>query len=144
VTEQILIAGGWRPSTASETFAATNPATGEAIGAFPISPWGEIDEAVEAGAAAFETLQDVGPEGWADLLRAIADELEAAADELVEVAHAETALPVEPRLRSVELPRTTDQLRQAADAAVARAWRNRCFHRRRTSRLTSRRAPVSR
>src|SRR5436190_23785405 len=34
----------------------------------------------------------------------------------------ETALPVEPRLASVELPRTTNQLRQAADAAREGSW----------------------
>jgi NADP-dependent aldehyde dehydrogenase len=123
VSEPILIAGGWRRSTGGETFSATNPSDGEPLGSFPVSTWSEIDEALDAGAAAFDALQDAGPEGWADLLRAIADEIEAAADELVRVAHEETALPVEPRLRTVELPRTTDQLRRAADAAVARAWR---------------------
>lgn len=123
MTDPVLIAGDWRPSKGSETFSATNPATGKPIGAFPVSTWSEIDDALDAGASAFDALQDAGPEGWADLLRAIADEIEAAADELVDIAHAETALPVEPRLRTVELPRTTDQLRQAADAAVARAWR---------------------
>jgi NADP-dependent aldehyde dehydrogenase len=38
------------------------------------------------------------------------------------MANLETALPVEPRLRSGELPRTTNQLRQAAAAARDRSW----------------------
>src|SRR5690606_22102010 len=37
--------------------------------------------------------------------------------------HRETGLPVEPRLRNAELPRTTGQLRQAAKAARDGSWR---------------------
>ena len=40
------------------------------------------------------------------------------------MAHLETALPADPRLRSVELPRTTGQLRQAAAACRERTWRH--------------------
>ena len=42
--------------------------------------------------------------------------------ELVEQAHLETALPASPRLADVELPRTINQLRQAADAALEGSW----------------------
>jgi len=38
------------------------------------------------------------------------------------MAHLETALPVAPRLADVELPRTTGQLRQAAQAAREGSW----------------------
>ena len=41
---------------------------------------------------------------------------------MVETAHAETALPKTPRLQNVELPRTTDQLRQAARVARDGSW----------------------
>jgi NADP-dependent aldehyde dehydrogenase len=41
----------------------------------------------------------------------------------VEIAHTETALPKSPRLKDNELPRTTDQLRQAARAAREGSWR---------------------
>lgn len=43
-------------------------------------------------------------------------------DEVVEMAHAETALPRSPRLAGAELPRTTNQLRQAAAAAREGSW----------------------
>ena len=43
--------------------------------------------------------------------------IEARAAELVAIANAETALAAAPRLKDVELPRTTGQLRQAAAAA---------------------------
>src|SRR5205814_10608343 len=42
--------------------------------------------------------------------------------EIVEMAHPETGLPVSPRLADNELPRTTNQLRQAAAAARDGAW----------------------
>ena len=54
--------------------------------------------------------------------KSFADNIEARADELVEWANRETALPKEPRLGTVELPRTTNQLRQAAAAARDRSW----------------------
>jgi NADP-dependent aldehyde dehydrogenase len=38
------------------------------------------------------------------------------------MAHRETALPIKPRLRDVELPRTVNQLRQAAAAARDGSW----------------------
>ena len=40
------------------------------------------------------------------------------------MSHQETALPVEPRLSKAELPRTTNQLRQAAAAARDGSWQH--------------------
>src|SRR5262249_19393017 len=51
-----------------------------------------------------------------------ADRIDAKAAELVGIANQETALPVEPRLAKAELPRTTNQLRQAAMAARDGSW----------------------
>ena len=51
-----------------------------------------------------------------------ADAIEAAADTVVEMAARETGLAVSPRLRDMELPRTTNQLRQGAHAARDRSW----------------------
>ncbi len=58
----------------------------------------------------------------ADFLETFADNIESRAEELVEQANLETAFAKEPRLGSVELPRTTNQLRQAAAAARDRSW----------------------
>ena len=52
-----------------------------------------------------------------------AHRIDAAKDEITVAASLETALPVSPRLADVELPRTTDQLRQAAAAARCGSWR---------------------
>jgi NADP-dependent aldehyde dehydrogenase len=61
-------------------------------------------------------------ERFAAFLEAFAGCLEKRAEELIATAHAETALAVEPRLKSVELPRTVNQLRQAAAAARDGSW----------------------
>ena len=99
------------------------PVTGAELGVYPVSPWADVDAALTAGRAAYDELQALGPEPVAAFLDGLAARLEAAADRLVATAHDETALPAAPRLRDVELPRTTDQLRQAAAAARSRSWR---------------------
>ncbi|WP_022974452.1 aldehyde dehydrogenase family protein, partial [Xanthomonas maliensis] len=58
----------------------------------------------------------------AAFLEAYADALDADADNLVALAHAETALPSPTRLRGNELPRTSGQLRQAAAAVRSYSW----------------------
>jgi NADP-dependent aldehyde dehydrogenase len=79
-------------------------------------------EALRAGVVAAEELRGAEPENVAKFLEACAAGIEQRAADLVEMAHAETALPKTPRLRDVELPRTTDQLRQAARAVRDGSW----------------------
>jgi 2,5-dioxopentanoate dehydrogenase len=120
---KVLIAGQWRESHASSTFQAENPSTGELLPMqYPVSSREEVMEAVNAGAAAAEDLRGADPENVAKFLEACAAGIEQRAVELVEMAHDETALPKTPRLKDVELPRTTDQLRQAARAARTGSW----------------------
>jgi NADP-dependent aldehyde dehydrogenase len=59
---------------------------------------------------------------YAEFLERYADRLDQNAEALVAIAAAETALPAAPRLKDVELPRTTNQLRQAAAAARDGGW----------------------
>ncbi|HEY3863386.1 MAG TPA: aldehyde dehydrogenase family protein [Verrucomicrobiae bacterium] len=120
---KVLIAGQWRQSRASSFFQAENPSTGEMLPAnYPISPREEVLETLHAGAAAAEALFAAKPENIARFLEACATGIEQRAAELVEMAHAETGLPKAPRLKDVELPRTTGQLRQAARAARDGSW----------------------
>lgn len=120
---KVLIAGQWRESQASEFFQAENPSTGELLPArYPVSPRDEVLQAVRAGAEAAETLGSASAETIAGFLEACAEGVERRAAELVDLAHSETALPKTPRLKDVELPRTTDQLRQAARAARDGTW----------------------
>jgi NADP-dependent aldehyde dehydrogenase len=120
---KVLIAGEWRTSRASDFFQAENPATGEMLPAqYPVSPSDEVVEAVRAGAEAAEALRNADPESVARFLETCASGIEQRATQLVDLANAETGLPKTPRLKDVELPRTTDQLRQAARMARDGSW----------------------
>lgn len=120
---KVLLGGQWRESQTSSFFQAENPSTGELLPMrYPVSPREEVLEALRAGSAAAQELRDTEPESVAKFLEACAAGIEQRAAELVEMAHAESALPKAPRLKDVELPRTTDQLRQAARAARDGSW----------------------
>ena len=121
----VLIDGQWKASSGTQTFHAANPATKEPLAdEFPVSPWEEIEEAIEAAHRASEIVRSWPGSRFAKFLRRYADLIEESTDSLVEAANKETALPVSPRLKDGELPRTTNQLRQAADAAENESWRH--------------------
>ncbi len=123
--QKILIAGGWRDAHSSKSFRGDNPATKEALAdEYPISTWEDCEAALESAAAAAVAMRSLTGNQIAKFLEAYADRIEQRKDELVEMAHAETALPKAPRLGDVELPRTTSQLRQAAAAARDGSWAN--------------------
>jgi alpha-ketoglutaric semialdehyde dehydrogenase len=123
-TAKVLIGGEWRESDAEGVFEPENPATGEKLGReFPVSRWSDCDRALTAAVEAAHALETVPAEKIAAFLEAYAKELELDADAIVQAAHEETALALSPRLKDVELPRTTDQLRQAAAAARQGTWR---------------------
>jgi alpha-ketoglutaric semialdehyde dehydrogenase len=120
----VLIDGTWRTAAATFTFQANNPATGEALPThFPISEWEDCDAALTAATQAAAELRALSADRIADFLEAYARNIEAAADAIIDAAASETALPIAPRLKDVELPRTTNQLRQAAAAAREGSWR---------------------
>src|SRR6266702_1904260 len=122
---QVLIDGRWRAADAEGTFHAENPAKGEALPlAFPISRWSDCDAALAAATKAAAELRTIDPTKIAAFLEAYANNIEAAAATIVATAAEETALPVTPRLKDVELPRTTNQLRQAASAVREESWRH--------------------
>jgi NADP-dependent aldehyde dehydrogenase len=122
-THPVLIEGQWTSSTGTKSFLALNPATREALpDLYPVSPWDEVERAVRAASAAFWRVRGWSGDRYAAFLDRYATNIEARAAELVAMAHAETALPVEPRLAKAELPRTTNQLRQAATAARDGSW----------------------
>jgi len=122
--ETVLINGAWRPARSVGTFQAENPATAETLPEkYPISDWADVDAALDAAAAAFAKLLDLPAQRRAEFLQAYADRLAANADPICAAANLETGYPVSPRLKDVELPRTINQLRQAAAAAVDPAWR---------------------
>lgn len=119
----MLIGGGWRPSRCAGDFRATNPTTRRELDdVYPVSDWGDVELALAAAHAAARELREMPGERIAAFLEAHAAAIEARADAVVAAAHEETALPVSPRLKDVELPRTTNQLRQAAAVAREGSW----------------------
>jgi NADP-dependent aldehyde dehydrogenase len=121
--QQVLIGDEWRDANSTKTFQADNPATKEALpDEYPVSSWDDCDAVLNAAASAAVTMRSLESDQIARFLEAYADRINERKDDLVEMAHAETALPKAPRLADVELPRTTSQLRQAAAAARDGSW----------------------
>src|SRR5512135_3170471 len=122
-THPVLIAGQWRAAKATGTFRAENPAAGEALpDEYPVSSWEDVDAALTAASGAMPVLRGAPPESLARFLTRYAERIESRAGAIVGLASLETALPRSPRLAEVELPRTTNQLRQAAQAVVEGSW----------------------
>ena len=122
-TQKILIAGQWQDANATSTFQAVNPTTNKKLGdEFPVSSWKDIDQALDAAADASVQLRGIPAKKIADFLEAYAAGIEAKKDQLSEIASLETALPAPTRLGAIELPRTTNQLRLAANAAAQGTW----------------------
>jgi len=119
----VLINGAWMASAGTESFRAYNPHTGEQIGkSYPVSPWSEIDRALEAAARADEITRTWPAERFAEFLDKYAAAMEANGDAIAELASLETALPVSPRLKDVELPRAFNQMKTAAACARSGEW----------------------
>ncbi|MBC8133796.1 MAG: aldehyde dehydrogenase family protein, partial [Deltaproteobacteria bacterium] len=122
----VLIAGQWRAAkNPSGTFKAVNPATKTPLSdRYPVCGPEDVTLACEAGRDAASALREMprAADNIARFLEDYATRIEAAVEALVEMANAETGYPVTPRLRTVELPRTTNQLRQGAAAARDRSW----------------------
>jgi NADP-dependent aldehyde dehydrogenase len=122
----VLIDGVWRDARNPEgAFRAVDPRSGEPTeDEFPTSGWDDSEEALRAGRAAAEALLGVSPEVRAEFLETFARMIRDSSAALISLAARETGLPEEPRLGSVELPRTCEQLEQAAGAARDRTWCN--------------------
>jgi alpha-ketoglutaric semialdehyde dehydrogenase len=122
--EPVLIAAQWRPATAVDSFRVVDPTTSQQRTAvWPVSGWSDVDAALVAAATAAADLRGQPDEPRAEFLARYATRLEARATDLVAAAHAETGLPVSPRLADVEIPRMLNQLRQAVAAIREGTWR---------------------
>lgn len=123
-TQPVYIDGEWTHDYVASTFCAQDPSCGEATeGSFPVSTWEAIDRALDAAQRAFRISRNLEGDQIAAFLEDYAKRIEADRDALVELAHRETALPKSPRLADVELPRTVNQLRLAAQSAREDSWR---------------------
>jgi 2,5-dioxopentanoate dehydrogenase len=124
--EPVLIAGEWRSSqNPGGMFSAYNPTTKTALPEqYPVSGLEDVEDALQAAQDAVIALRSHTPEDIARFLELFAAKIDLRAGDLCALANLETAYPIEPRLRSSELPRATNQLRQAAAATRSRSWSN--------------------
>ncbi|MGN6139709.1 MAG: aldehyde dehydrogenase (NADP(+)) [Ralstonia sp.] len=120
-----LLLGATRVAGGAGKVRAMNPATGEWFEPeFTLASKADAARAAELAAAAFDVYRETAPETRAAFLEAIASQIEALGDALIERAMAESALP-RPRLEG-ERGRTCNQLRlfasvvRAGDAVGAR------------------------
>lgn len=129
--ERVLIDGQWRVSSAAQNFQVDNPQIFQPVNPatrlplpreYPISPWSEVEQAILSAARVSRELQNAPGELFAKFLERFAERIDARSGEFIATANQETGLPVEPRLKIAELPRTTNQLRQAAAAARDGGW----------------------
>lgn len=121
---EVLIDGQWIREESAPLFSSRDPNTAQAIeGSFPVSSWATCDRALASAHAAFRISRGLDPAKIAAFLEDYASRIQADAAGLVEIAHRETGLAKSPRLMDVELPRTVNQLRLAAKAAVDESWR---------------------
>ncbi|GAA3439874.1 gamma-aminobutyraldehyde dehydrogenase [Kutzneria kofuensis] len=98
------------------TLDVVDPSTGEVYATAPLSGPADVDAAVGAASAAFETWRDTTPAERQLALLRIADAIEARADEFVQVESADTGKPLAVT-KSDEIPPCVDQLRFFAGAA---------------------------
>lgn len=107
--------------SASTHFQAISPLDDQLLpGEFRNYSEQEIDEVVQQAAKAFEAYRKKSPEQIARFLDAIAEEIEALGEELIERCHLESALPYG-RLRG-ERGRTCNQLRLFATVVREGSW----------------------
>lgn len=123
--QPVFIAGEWRTSQGPAGVLRTeDPSQKQPLAAiYPVSSRDDVLDAIAAGKQTSVAMRDISAGQRADFLETYADRIEATAEALVDMAHQETGLPTEPRLNSIELPRTADQIRQAAAAARDGSWR---------------------
>jgi betaine-aldehyde dehydrogenase len=113
---QNFIAGASVDAVDGKTSDVIDPSTGEVYAQAPLSGATDVDNAVRAARAAFETWRDTTPSERQRALLKIADALEARADEIVAVESRNTGKPIQLTLDE-EIPPMIDQIRFFAGAA---------------------------
>ncbi|MCV6547316.1 MAG: aldehyde dehydrogenase (NADP(+)) [Cohaesibacter sp.] len=122
LTGKHLIKGRWQASGREGTFQAVDPANNESLPTeFFNASLDEVELAAQAAATAFATFSHLPLEERAGFLDECASQLDAAIEQIVPRAMAETGLP-ELRLRG-ELGRTTGQLRQFSAVLRRGDWK---------------------
>jgi 1-pyrroline dehydrogenase len=93
-TYRQLIGGSFVDAASGQTLDVSNPANATVIAKVPASASEDVDRAVEAADAAFQTWRKTTPQDRSLILLKIADSLEAAADEIGRLESANAGKPV--------------------------------------------------
>ena len=111
-----FIAGSSTPSQSGATSEIINPSTGTAYATAQLSSAADVDQALNAAAAAFVEWRETTPAERQRALLKIADALESRADEIVAIESENTGKPIGLTL-SEEMPPMIDEIRFFAGAA---------------------------
>jgi len=117
--QQVLanfVGGKYQPGQDGRTSDVIDPSTGETYLQAPVSGPAEVDAALRAAAAAFESWRDSTPAERSLALLKFADAIEARSEDLVEAESRNTGKPVA-MTRTDEVPPLADELRFFAGAA---------------------------
>ena len=116
ITLRNVVAGEPVDSEAGTVSDVVDPTTGERYAVAPVSSAADVDRAVRAAATAFETWRDTTPAERQLALLKIADQIEARAQEFVDVESRNTGKPLA-LTAADEVPPCVDQFRFFAGAA---------------------------
>ena len=115
-TLQNFVNGQFTDSAGGALSDVIDPSTGEAYARAPVSTAADVDVALRAAAAAFETWRDTTPAERSLALLRFADAIEARAEDLIEAEVRNTGKPVA-MTRTDEVPPLADELRFYAATA---------------------------
>ncbi|HEX6368827.1 MAG TPA: aldehyde dehydrogenase family protein [Longimicrobium sp.] len=112
---RLFIGGEWQDAASGETFDTINPATAETLTHVAAAAAEDVDRAVKAARAAFEadSWQKLDARKRGKLLYAIADKLEARADELARLETMDNGKPVR-EARMIDIKESIDCFRYYA------------------------------
>jgi len=92
--DQLYIDGAWVPSSGSDTIEVVNPSTEQVIAAVPAGTPADVDRAVAAAKAAFQTWGFTSKDERGKYVQAIAEGLAARSQEIAEVISSELGMPL--------------------------------------------------
>ena len=92
---QLLIGGRWADPHSTETLEVHSPATGERVGSVPLADATDVDAAVRAARAAFDSgvWSSTPPAQRADIIAKVADLIDERGDEITALVSAEMGAP---------------------------------------------------
>src|SRR3954452_21844741 len=94
VRDKLYIGGEWVEPATDQTIDVINPATEEVIGRIPEGTPEDVDKAVAAAKAAFETWSQTAPAERQKFIQAIAEGLGARNQEIAEIITGEVGMPI--------------------------------------------------